>query len=90
MFGLALPAAEPFLLSVLPGLDRLAVDMFQTQGLPRALAIGLPILLVWLLAFTRLWNFEGALEATVSWPFLIAGLLLFVAIFLRSGRRREG
>ena len=55
-----------------------------------ALAIGLPILLVWLLAFTRLWNFEGALEATVSWPFLIAGLLLFLVVFLRSGRRREG
>lgn len=55
-----------------------------------ALAIGLPILLVWLLAFTRLWNFEGALEATLSWPFLIAGLLLFLLIFLGSGRRREG
>ena len=55
-----------------------------------ALAIGLPIFLVWLLAFTRLWNFEGALEATVSWPFLIGGLLLFLVIFLRSGRRREG
>ena len=55
-----------------------------------ALAIGLPILLVWLLAFARLWNFEGALEATLSWPFLIAGLLLFLVIFLRSRRRREG
>ena len=55
-----------------------------------ALAIGLPILLVWLLALVRLWNFEGALEATVSWPFLIAGLLLFLVVFLRSGRRREG
>ena len=55
-----------------------------------ALAIGLPVLLVWLLAFTRLWNFEGSLEATLSWPFLIAGLLIFLAIFLRSGRRREG
>jgi hypothetical protein len=53
------------------------------------LAVGLPMLVVWLLAFARLWSFEGALEATVSWPFLIAGLLLFFIIFLRSGRRRE-
>lgn len=52
------------------------------------LAIGLPILLVWLLAFARLWSFEGALNATLSWPFLIAGILLFLAIFLRSERRR--
>lgn len=54
------------------------------------LAIGLPILLVWLLAFARLWSFETVLATTLSWPFLIAGLLLFLAIFLRSGRRREG
>ena len=64
--------------------------LFGELTLRLALAIGLPILLVWLLASTRLWNFEGALEATVSWPFLIAGLLLFLVIFLRSGRRREG
>ena len=64
--------------------------LFGDLTLRLALAIGLPILLVWLLAFARLWNFEGALEATVSWPFLIAGLLLFLVIFLRSGRRREG
>ncbi len=54
-----------------------------------ALAIGLPVLLVWLLALARLWNFEGALEATISWPFLVAGLLLFIAIFLWSRRRGE-
>ena len=55
-----------------------------------ALAVGLPILLVWVIAFTHLWSFEGALEATLSWPFLVAGLLPFLAIFLRSERRREG
>ena len=64
--------------------------LFGDLTLRLALAIGLPILLVWLLAFTRFWTFEGALEATVFWPFLIAGLLLFLVIFLRSGRRREG
>ena len=55
-----------------------------------ALAVGLPILLVWLLAFTRLWTFQGALEATLTWPFLVAGLLPFVLAFLRFERRREG
>ncbi len=54
------------------------------------LAVGLPILSVWLLAFARLWSFEGALEATVSWPFLIAGLALFFVIFLLPGQRRAG
>ena len=55
-----------------------------------ALAVGLPILLVWLLAFTRMWSFQGALDATLTWPFLVAGLLPFLFIFLRSDRRREG
>ena len=64
--------------------------IFADLTLRLVLAVGPPILLVWLLAFARLWSFEGALEATLSWPFLIAGLLLFLVIFLRSGRRREG
>ena len=63
--------------------------LFGDLTLRLALAIGLPILLVWLLALVRLWSFDGAVEATLSWPFLIAGLLLFLVIFLRSGRRRE-
>lgn len=59
-----------------------------TVGL--AVAVGLPIFLVWLLAFARLWSFEGALEATLSWPFLIAGLLAFLPAIMRSERRHEG
>ena len=59
-----------------------------TAGL--AVAVGLPILFVWLLALVRLWSFKGALEATVSWPFLIAGLLAFLPAILKSERRREG
>jgi hypothetical protein len=63
--------------------------IFARLTLGLALAVGLPILLVWLIAFTRLWSFQGAIDATLTWPFLVAGLLPFVAIFLRSRRRRE-
>lgn len=63
--------------------------MFADLTLRLMLAVGLPVLLVWLLAIMHLWSFEGALEATLSWPFLIAGLLLFFAIFLWPGRRSE-
>ena len=64
--------------------------LFASLTFGLILAVGLPILLVWLLAFANLWSFEGALEATLTWPFLIAGLLPLVAIFLRSERRHEG
>jgi hypothetical protein len=53
------------------------------------LAVGLPILLVWLIAQTELWSFEGALAATLSWPLIVAGILPLLYVFLRSGRRRE-
>jgi hypothetical protein len=41
VLGLALATAESFLFAVLPRLHRLTVDVLQTQGLPRALSIGL-------------------------------------------------
>lgn len=64
--------------------------LFATLALGLALAIGLPVLLVWLMAFTGIWNFQGAIAATVSWPFLIAGLAPLIWIFLRSERRHDG
>ena len=64
--------------------------LFASLTFRLVLAVGLPILLVWLLAFTQLWTFRGALEATLSWPFLVAGLLPFLVILLHAGRRHEG
>lgn len=64
--------------------------LFASLTFRLMLAVGLPILLAWLLAFTHLWSFRGALDATLSWPFLIAGLLPFIVILLRSGRPHEG
>lgn len=55
-----------------------------------ALTIGLPLLLVWGLSFTQAWSFQGAIDATFSWPVLIVGLLPVLAIFLRFGCPREG
>ena len=63
--------------------SRALFGIFADLTFRLVLAVGLPILLVWLLALVHLWSFDGALEATVSWPFLIAGLLLFFAILLR-------
>jgi len=58
-----------------------------TTGL--VVAVGLPILFVWLLSLAQLCSFERALEATLSWPFLVAGVLAFLPAILRSGRRSE-
>jgi hypothetical protein len=63
--------------------------LFASLTLGLVVAVGLPILLVWLIALTELWSFEGALEATLSWPLIIAGILPLLYIFLRSERRRE-
>lgn len=63
--------------------------LFASLTLGLVVAVGLPILLVWLIALTELWSFEGALEATLSWPLIIAGILPLLYIFLRSARRRE-
>jgi hypothetical protein len=59
-----------------------------TAGL--AAAVGLPILLVWLIGLTKLWDFEHAMRATLSWPFLIGGLLLFIIVLVANRRSREG
>lgn len=52
-------------------------------------ALGLPMALVWLIGFTGLWSFEGAIEASLSWPFLLAGLVLFIAVMMVGRRRRD-
>lgn len=64
--------------------------LFGSLTLGLILAVGLPILLVWILSFARLWDFESALQATLSWPFLIAGLVPLLIIFIRPERRRAG
>lgn len=53
-------------------------------------ALGLPMLAVWLIGLTRVWSFEGAIEASLSWPFLTAGLVLFVAVMWLGRRRGAG
>ena len=59
-----------------------------TLGL--ALALGAPIALVWLLGLTALWSFDDAIAASLSWPFLVAGLILFVAVMIVGRRRSAG
>jgi len=63
---------------------------FARVTLGLLLALGVPILLVWLIGLTHLWSFEGAMAASISWPFLLAGLVLFVLVMVLGGRRRAG
>lgn len=59
-----------------------------TLGLAAALV--LPLAAVWLIGFTSLWSFDGAIAASLSWPFLLAGLVLFVCVFWVGRRRGAG
>ena len=54
------------------------------------LALGLPMLLVWLIGLTHLWSFDGAIAASLSWPFLLAGLVLFITVMVIGRRRGAG
>lgn len=45
-------------------------------------ALGLPILVIWLLSLAHIWSFEDVMLASVSWPILLGGLLLFVAVLM--------
>ena len=63
---------------------------FARVTLGLLLALGAPILVVWLIGLTHLWSFEGAMAASISWPFLLAGLVLFVLVMVLGGRRRAG
>lgn len=63
---------------------------FITLTLGLALALGLPMLLVWLLGLTRIWSFDAAIAASLSWPFLLGGLALFIVVMVIGRRRGAG
>ena len=63
---------------------------FARLTLLLALALGLPMLLVWVLGQARLWRFEDVVAASLSWPFLIGGVVLFVAVVAMGRRRGAG
>ena len=63
--------------------------LFGKITLGLLLALGLPTLFVRLVAFTHLWSFEEVIETSVSWPFLLTGFAIFVAVILLEGRREK-
>jgi len=63
--------------------------LFGKITLGLLLALGLPILFVRLVAFTHLWSFDEVIETSVSWPFLLTGFAIFVAVILLEGRREK-
>ena len=56
-----------------------------TAGLGVALAV--PVGAAWLLGAAGLWSFDAVIAASLSWPAIIAGLLVFAASLLVAGRR---
>lgn len=56
-----------------------------TIGLVIALAI--PTAFVWGVAQTGLFAFEAVIQMSLTWPFLLGGVAVFVAVLLR-GRRK--
>ena len=63
--------------------------LFGKITLGLLLALGLPTLLVRLVAYTHLWSFDEVIATSVSWPFLLAGFAIFVAVILLQGRRER-
>lgn len=55
-----------------------------TAGL--GLALFLPILLIWGIARTGIFTFDAVIDASLTWPFLLGGFIVFVAALLRSKR----
>ncbi len=49
-------------------------------------ALGIPIVLVWLVGLTRLWSFDAVMAASLSWPMILGGLLVFIFIMMRARR----
>lgn len=62
--------------------------LFGRITLGLLLALGLPTLLVRLVAFTHLWTFDEVIATSVSRPFIIAGIAAFVAVIIFQRRER--
>lgn len=60
--------------------------LFGRITLRLLLALGLPTLLVRLVAFTHLWTFDEVIATSVSWPFIVAGIVAFVAVIFLQRR----
>lgn len=56
-----------------------------TVGL--AIALFLPILLVWGIAQTGIFTFDTVIRASLTWPFLLGGAIVFMAVLLRKRRK---
>ncbi|MGD9711042.1 MAG: hypothetical protein AB7V46_03135 [Thermomicrobiales bacterium] len=53
-----------------------------TAGLLAALL--LPTLAVWLLSLVHIWSFDEVIAASLSWPLILGGLLVFIFIVWRA------
>jgi hypothetical protein len=63
--------------------------LFLLITLAAAAAFGLPVAALWLAGRWGLLSFTGAMDATLSWEFLVGTLVLFIVVVAIQGRRRE-
>ena len=63
--------------------------LFGKITLGLLLALGLPTLLVRLVAYTHLWCFDEVIETSVSWPFLLVGFAIFIGAICWQASREK-
>jgi hypothetical protein len=52
-----------------------------------AIALAIPIALVWGVAQTGILEFEAVIQASLTWPFLLGGLIVFIAVVVLDKRK---
>lgn len=52
-----------------------------------AIALFLPVVLVWGIAQTGIFAFDAVIEASLTWPFLLGGTIVFMVALLRKKRK---
>jgi hypothetical protein len=60
--------------------------LFITLTAGLGVAIGLPLSLVWILAWAHIWTFDGVIDASLSWPLIVAGTVIFIVLLIRPTR----
>lgn len=61
--------------------------LFGTLTAGLVFALGLPMLIAFLIGYTGFWSFDSVVAASMSLPFILGGLAIFLFLLVRPGRR---